>query len=184
MLKREVDTQQTLYNGLLTSSNQAALVALWTTSSVRILDAAVPSSMPISPKPVPDVFGCAMASLVLGYALVWLREMSRRKKATLLFDAPGHTRLVLGVPELGVIPSALIEEGQQLTFPSSYAAYAPQNGNGNGHKAEAGMGQSKPIHCWPNPFARRWFHFSAPRRLATVRSTPLRAHILGKARLR
>jgi capsular exopolysaccharide synthesis family protein len=105
MLKRDVDTQQQLYNMLLQQSSQAALVALAPSSSIRVVDAATPNPTPSSPKPLKDIPTWAMAGGALGYGLLLLREVTRRKKLTELFDTPGHSQTILGVPELGVIPS-------------------------------------------------------------------------------
>ncbi|MDQ1470462.1 MAG: polysaccharide biosynthesis transport protein, partial [Bryobacterales bacterium] len=108
MLKRDVDTQQQLYNVLLQQSSQAALIALAPSSSIRVVDAATPNPVPSSPKPAKDIPTWAVAGGALGYGLLVLREMSRRRKLTKLFDTPGHTQTILGVPELGVIPSTQV----------------------------------------------------------------------------
>jgi capsular exopolysaccharide synthesis family protein len=105
-LKRDVDMAQQVYSQLLQESNQAALVALVPTSNVRVVDPAVAVWVPSSPRPFQDIPFGALAGVGVGYALLWLRESRRRKKRTQLFNAPGHARVVLGVPELGVIPSA------------------------------------------------------------------------------
>jgi capsular exopolysaccharide synthesis family protein len=109
MLKRDVELQQQLYNSLLQQSNQAALIALAPSSSIRVVDPATPVSIPSSPNPVRDIPGAAIAGGGLGFGLLFLRETFRRKKLATIFDTPGHTRTLLGVPELGVIPSAQIE---------------------------------------------------------------------------
>jgi polysaccharide biosynthesis transport protein len=108
MLKRDVDTEQTLYQTLLQRSNEAALIALAPTSSIRVVDEASPSRVPVSPVPASDIPVWSLAGGGLGYGLILLREFARRKKRTKLFDAPGHSQNVLGVPELGVIPSTQI----------------------------------------------------------------------------
>ncbi len=105
MLRRDVDTEQTLYMNLLQKSSEAALVALVPTSSIRVVDEASPNRVPISPNPSKDIPVGAFAGAGLGYGLILLREFVRRQKLTKLFDAPGYSQLVLGVPELGVIPS-------------------------------------------------------------------------------
>ena len=116
-LKRDVETDQQLYNSLLQQSNQAALVALAPSSSIRVVDAASPSSIPSNPKPFRDIPASAVFGGALGYGLVWWREWLRGKRFAVLFDAPGHTRTILGVPELGVIPSAPIEQPKKKLLP-------------------------------------------------------------------
>jgi succinoglycan biosynthesis transport protein ExoP len=110
MLKRDVEMEQQLYNSLLQQSTQAALIALVPPSTVRVVDPATPTDIPSSPIPVRDITVAAMLGSVVGFGLLVLGENSRRKKLTLLFDAPGHTQTLLGVPELGVIPSAKLED--------------------------------------------------------------------------
>jgi capsular exopolysaccharide synthesis family protein len=105
-LKRAVDMAQQLYSALLQQSTQAALIALAPNSNIRVVDPALPASTPTSPDPLADIPLSAIAGGVLGYALLYLLEVNRRRKFTLLFDTPGYTQTVLGVPELGVIPSA------------------------------------------------------------------------------
>lgn len=113
-LKRDVDMAQQVYSQLLQESNQAALVALAPTGNIRVVDPAVPVWVPSSPNPRRDVPGGALAGAGLGYGLLWLQEVRRRKKQMQLFNTPGHSRAVLGVPELGVIPSALLEPRKML----------------------------------------------------------------------
>ncbi len=117
MLKRDVELQQQLYSALLQQSNQAALIALAPASSIRVVDPAVPTSIPSSPKPVRDIPLGAFGGFGLGYGLLLLRETFRRKKFEQLFQEPGHMRL-LGIPELGVIPSAIGDAPKKRIGPS------------------------------------------------------------------
>jgi capsular exopolysaccharide synthesis family protein len=113
MLKRDVDTQQQLYNTLLLETNEAALIALAPSSSIRVVDPAAPPSIPTDPKPFRDVPAGALIGAALGYAIVWWREKLRSKRFAVLFESPGHTRTILGVPELGVIPSAPFDQSKK-----------------------------------------------------------------------
>jgi capsular exopolysaccharide synthesis family protein len=134
MLKRDVDTDQQLYNNLLQQSSQAALVALAPTSSIRVVDAAIPNSQPSSPNPAKDIPTWAFAAGVLGYALLLLREMARRKKLEKLFDSPGYTQTFLGVPELGVIPSTQIAQPARKLL--TVAQWRPWQSAGNGKEPD------------------------------------------------
>ncbi len=109
MLKRDAEMAQQVYNSLLQQANQAALIALVPASNIRVVDSAVADSIPASPAPFRDIPTWALFSGGLGYGLLWFREVIRRKRLAQLFESPGHTRTVLGVPELGVIPSAAID---------------------------------------------------------------------------
>ena len=117
MLKREVETDQQLYNSLLGESNQATLIALAPASSIRVVDTALPNPVPSTPNPVKDIPTWAIGFGVLGYGLLLLREMSRRKRLESLFDSPGYTQTILGVPELGVIPSTQIAQPPRRLLP-------------------------------------------------------------------
>jgi polysaccharide biosynthesis transport protein len=110
MLKRDAEMAQQVYNNLLQQSNQAALIALVPASNIRVVDAAVVDNIPASPVPIRDIPVAAFLIGGLGYGLLWFLEVSRRKKLNELFESPGHTRTVLGVPELGVIPSAAVDQ--------------------------------------------------------------------------
>jgi capsular exopolysaccharide synthesis family protein len=110
MLKRDAEMAQQVYNSLLQQANQAALIALVPASNIRVVDAAVAENTPSSPNPIRDIPVAALGSIGVGYGLLLLREMLRRKRLTQLFESPGHTRTVLGVPELGVIPSATLDQ--------------------------------------------------------------------------
>lgn len=118
MLKRDVEMAQQLYSSLLQQSNQAALIALVPTSNIRVVDPAIASSVPSSPVPLRDIPLWALMSASIGYGLLWLRATARNKKVQQLFNAPGYTRAVLGVPELGVIPSAAIQPKKMLKPPA------------------------------------------------------------------
>jgi len=108
LLKRDVDTQQLLYNNLLQQSSQAALVAMAPSVGIRVIDAAIPNRMASSPKPAKDISTWAVGGGAIGFGLILLRELARRKRLTELFDTPGHSQTILGVPELGVIPSTML----------------------------------------------------------------------------
>ena len=81
MLKRDVETQQTMYNLLLTQSNQASLNALAPAANIRIVDPAGPTGIPSSPIPARDIPLAGLMGALLGYGCVWLLEMWRGKKA-------------------------------------------------------------------------------------------------------
>src|SRR5450759_945389 len=122
MLKRDAEMAQQVYNNLLQQSNQAALIALVPASNIRVVDAAVVNNIPSTPLPIRDIPLGALFIGGLGYGLVSLRETARRKRLTQLFDSPGHTRTILGVPELGVIPSAAVDRPKKSMAQASWRA--------------------------------------------------------------
>ncbi|HJZ95192.1 MAG TPA: polysaccharide biosynthesis tyrosine autokinase, partial [Candidatus Solibacter sp.] len=109
MLKRDVEMEQQLYNMLLQQSSQAALIALAPSSSIRVVDPALPSSFPSSPAPTRDIPTGVMLGGGVGFGLLVLLDITKKKKLAALFNTPGHTQTLLGVPELGVIPSAELD---------------------------------------------------------------------------
>ena len=113
MLKRDVEVQQQLYLTLLKNSTEASLNGLTPGDTIQVVDDAYQSDVPVSPKPMVDIPFAAFAGGGLAYGILWLLEMARRKKQTGLFDAPGRTQMILGVPELGVIPSTQVSRARR-----------------------------------------------------------------------
>jgi len=113
LLRRDVETAQQAYNNLLIQSGQAALVSMVPTSNLRVVDQAMVSSEPVSPEPWRDIPVGALLGMLLCYGIFLLVEMARNRRMMLRFDAPGHSAGVLGVPELGVIPSVEDETGSR-----------------------------------------------------------------------
>ena len=145
LLKREVDTEQQLYNSLLQESNQAALIAMAPSNSIRVVDTAVRTAIPAKPRPSRDIPASGLAGAILGYGLVLLRETNRRKRIEMLFDKPGYTQTVLGVPELGVIPSThAVQPVRKLLIGVPWRRPQLAN-NSEGYGVLAGNGHSTPV---------------------------------------
>ena len=51
ILKREVDTNKQLYEGLLQRLKEAGVSAGMNASNIRVVDAAVPPTRPVRPRP-------------------------------------------------------------------------------------------------------------------------------------
>ena len=99
MLRREVDSGRQIYETLLQRVKEAGLMSVLRASPVRIVDPALPESLPIAPSPATSSMGGAIAGTVLGLGYASLRERLKRK-----LRAPGESRTYLQVRELGVIP--------------------------------------------------------------------------------
>jgi capsular exopolysaccharide synthesis family protein len=99
-LERNAQGNAAVYSMLQTRLKEAEVAAAVTDQSVRLVDAAVLPRVPVSPKPLVNVFMALIAGGMLGLAGAFAREHGDRSL---------HTRAellaVAGVPALGFIPS-------------------------------------------------------------------------------
>lgn len=99
ILKREVDTNRELYDGLLQRYKEVGAQAGVTQNNISVIDAASVPQRPVSPRPLLSMALAALAGLGLALLLVFLRER---------FDdsirAPEDVESKLGLPLLGVVP--------------------------------------------------------------------------------
>jgi succinoglycan biosynthesis transport protein ExoP len=100
ILKRQVDTDNQLYDGLLQRMKEAEVSAGLKSSNIHVVDVAEPSRRPYRPnKPLNMSLGL-VAGLILGVALAFLTERLDSSLKT-----PDEIDRYLGLPSLGVIPS-------------------------------------------------------------------------------
>ena len=90
ILKREVDTNRQLYDGLLQRFKEVSAQAGVTANNISIVDLAEPPGAPVSPNPIINMALAAIGGLALALLLVLGKEMfdefdpqSRRRGATL-----------------------------------------------------------------------------------------------------
>ncbi|GAA3757265.1 GumC family protein [Terriglobus aquaticus] len=101
LLRRELESEQQLYQTMLQRAKEAGFASAMQGSTVRIVDPARPSLNPASPNRTADgAAGFALAG-VLGAGMFLYRDRTRR-----VFRLPGETQALLQVQELGVIPHA------------------------------------------------------------------------------
>ena len=101
ILKREVDTTRSLYEGMFQRVKESAIASAMRASNVRIVDLAAVPKLPYKPSlPVNGMLGL-LGGLFLGVAFVVMRERADRT-----IQAPGDAQFYLNLPELGVIPEA------------------------------------------------------------------------------
>lgn len=121
MLKRDVDTERKLYETLLQKVNEVGLATALRTSTISVVDPAMPSGGPYSPNQIVSVSLGLIAGAALGFSLFFFRVRSDRT-----LRSPGEAPLVLQLRELGVIP-AIRSRGLRLpqwgerSMPSSVA---------------------------------------------------------------
>jgi capsular exopolysaccharide synthesis family protein len=99
ILKREVDTQRSLYEAMLQKVREYGIASAMQASNVRVVDKAKPPRFPYKPNyPLNGALGLLLGGF-LGTGFVLIRERADRT-----IQAPGEISLWLDAPELGVIP--------------------------------------------------------------------------------
>jgi capsular exopolysaccharide synthesis family protein len=100
MLKREVDSDRKMYETLLQKVDEVGLEAALRTSTISVLDPAVPPALPYAPSVhlslAVGLFGGSLAGLFVAFLRV-------RSDSTL--HGPGEASMCLQLRELGAIPS-------------------------------------------------------------------------------
>jgi len=99
IVKREVETNRTLYNQLLQRAGELSITSALSASNVRILDKATAPVRPYRPDWVRNLALGAFTGLLFGFGLIVVGEFLNRS-----FRAPGEVSYFLRVPELGAIP--------------------------------------------------------------------------------
>ena len=100
ILKREVDTNKQLYEGLLQRLKEAGVSAGMNASNIRVVDAAVPPTRPIRPRPVLNLGLALLLGLGCGIGMAFLQEhLDNTLKSS------DDIERVLRVPTLALIPS-------------------------------------------------------------------------------
>jgi len=102
ILKREVDSNRQLYDGMLQKVKETSIASAMRASNARVVDPAKPPASPYKPKLSTNAAIGLLAGLFLGVVFVVMREREDRT-----VQEPGEAPFWLSVPELGVIPSAL-----------------------------------------------------------------------------
>lgn len=100
ILKREVDTNKELYDGLLQRLKETGVAAGLETSNVQVVDRAMPPLKPSSPKKILNILLSMVTGLFMGTGLAFFIEY---------FDNtvkdPDEIRKLFDLPTLGLIPS-------------------------------------------------------------------------------
>ncbi len=104
ILKREVDTDRQLYDSMLQRVKEAGIASALRASNVRVVDPAVPPALPCKP----NLAANAAIGLLAGLSLALVFVVMRERGDHTLHD-PGDATTFLGLPELGTVPSALLE---------------------------------------------------------------------------
>ena len=101
LLRKELDSEQQLYQTLLQRAKEAGFAAAMQATTIRVVDPAAVPSIPSSPqRAVNGAAGMFLGSL-FGVGLAFYRERNDN-----VFRAPGDVPRFLNVQELGIIPAA------------------------------------------------------------------------------
>jgi len=115
ILKRDVDTNRTLYETMLQRLKEASIASALRASNIRVVDPAESPGVPYKPDVYRFITMGLLSGICLGVGLVVLRERADRT----LHD-PGDIAFYLNLPELGVIPTAsldLTQRSRRLSTP-------------------------------------------------------------------
>jgi succinoglycan biosynthesis transport protein ExoP len=99
ILQREVDTNRSLYDGLLQRYKEIGVAGGVGTNNVAVVDAATVPSAPFKPQPLPALVRFAALGLGLGVLIAFLLE-----QLDVSIKIPEDVKKHLGVPLLGVVP--------------------------------------------------------------------------------
>jgi len=132
-LRREAETLHQVYQSLLMQSSEAGLATSVPANPIQMVESATAPQFPFKPRPVLNIsFGCLLGA-VLAFGIAFLRERMDQS-----IRAPGASRRLFNVPELGVIPNlALNGFGAKVlrSLPGSSALAL----DGNGGEATAAL---------------------------------------------
>jgi capsular exopolysaccharide synthesis family protein len=101
ILKREVDTNLQVYEGMLQRVKESSIASAMRASNVRIIDPARQPDEPFKPNRLFNAAAGMMSGLLLGVLIAVTRVRGDRS-----VREPGEVGRLLGLPELGVIPRA------------------------------------------------------------------------------
>jgi succinoglycan biosynthesis transport protein ExoP len=113
ILRREVETNRQLYDGLLQRIKEAGVAAGLESSNIRIVDAARVPESPSSPKPVRNLILALMLGMMGGVGLAFLLDYMDNTIKT-----PEDVEEKVGLPSLGLIPSLKSARGRYGRLPS------------------------------------------------------------------
>ena len=126
ILKREVDTNKQLYEGLLQRLKEAGVSAGMNASNIRVVDLAVPATRPVRPRPILNLGLALLLGLGCGIGIAFLQE----HLDDTLKNSDDIER-VLRVPALALIPSRdSLDYGSAGVYGLVKKVASHHNGNG------------------------------------------------------
>ena len=112
VLGRDIENAQRAYDGVLSRLNMTNLESQNVQSNVASLEHATAPNLPSSPRVITNALMGGLLALVLGCAMVWVREArDRRLRSDLEFET------LLNVPLIGTVPSFNKKRLENLSMP-------------------------------------------------------------------
>jgi polysaccharide biosynthesis transport protein len=127
ILKREVDTDRQLYDGLLQQLKAAGISAGLRASNIRIVDSAEPPANPAKPRKLLNLAVAVLLGLGLGVLAAFFQE---RLDDTVKGD--DDVQRLFGLPSLALIPVVPVSNGDRRDIPKILPRPEAHAFNGNG----------------------------------------------------
>lgn len=130
ILKREVDTNKQLYEGLLERLKEAGVSAGLKASNVRVVDAAVPPAKPVSPRVPLNLSLGLVAGMFVGVLFAFAQE-----RIDNTVKGPEDVATLLELPILGLIPKERVSGKRRFRRPRLATSQRSQEGSSEMTKA-------------------------------------------------
>ena len=127
ILKREVETNRQLYEGLLQQLKSAGISAGLRASNIRIVDSAEPPAKPAKPRKLLNLAVATFLGIALGVFAALFQE---RLDDTVKGD--DDVQRLFGLPSLALIPIVPVPHGDRQGMQKMLAQGEPHAFNGNG----------------------------------------------------
>lgn len=101
LLRREVESEQQLYQTLLSRAKEAGFASAMQATTIRVVDTARVPRVPVSPRRVPAAGFGILVGCAFGIGFAFFKDRNSD-----VFRLPGEAPRYLHVQELGVIPDA------------------------------------------------------------------------------
>lgn len=138
ILKREVDSNQQIYDGLLDRMKEAGVTAGLRASNIHVIDGAIVPKVPSKPRVLLNLAAGLILGLGLGVGLAFFQEYLDKTLKT-----ADDVEQLLRLSSLGVLPKFLSNGAHGAAEEETLLALAPTNG-GNGHHPLAPAIQTVP----------------------------------------
>jgi capsular exopolysaccharide synthesis family protein len=116
ILKREVDTDRTMYDGMLQRVKESSIAAALRASNIDVVDPAVAPEEPYKPSAIDNTGLGFLFGLAFAVSFVVLLDRADRT-----IQDPSDIEALLGIPELGLVPSAAADPGRPRGLASGAA---------------------------------------------------------------